>query len=425
MKILLIHPKFPGQFRHIASFLGRQGHHEIVFISGPTDRTISGVKNAQFKFSPPLSKTIHPYLRTFEKAVFRGQAVWEVCNTLKIQGFQPDIIVSHVGWGDALFVKDLFGDVPLLGYFEFFYRPFGADIHFYPDEPVKPDVLAQIRINNANNLLNLEGVDWGISPTFWQKNLHPKVYQDKITVLHEGIDLIQITPEKTKPFLLPNGLTLSQSDEVLTYIAQKLEPYRGFEEFLTSLVLVLKKRPNCQVIILGEEGVLYGKKHPDGFSLKDHLIGKLHLDLSRIHFLGIVEHQTMLDILGISTVHVYLTIPFVLSWSLIEAMAKGCLIIASDVAPVQEIITHPKNGLLVDMRDPGALSQMIIETLSKAHQSAGIRNNARKTVEERFDQRKILPLYDALISELADGKIPPPAHQNIMELFRSQNEIFS
>jgi glycosyltransferase involved in cell wall biosynthesis len=399
MKFLLVHQNFPGQYVHIARYLAQIGH-EVSFITQPRPVEIEGIRKIEYRPMLRHSDT-HAYLHDLENGVANGLAVAKVCHWLDRDGYIPDIVIGHNGWGEILYVKDVWPQTPLLGYFEFFYRPSGSDIDFDPEFPPEADIAMRLRTRNAVNLLGLDAVDWGQTPTRWQQSQYPKRYWDRIEVVHEGIDTAAVKPDLTARLWLSSGLCLAPQDEIVTYSARDLEPYRGFHVFMRALPKVLRERPKAQVLIVGANGVSYGRKPQDAPSYRERLLAELagELDLRRVHFLGHLPYRQYLTVLQVSSVHVYLTYPFVLSWSLLEAMSAGCLVIASRTPPIEEVISDGVNGRLVDFLDEDGLADRIIAALADGDD--GLRSAARETVIERYDLRSVcLPAYLSLLKTL-------------------------
>lgn len=406
MKWLFIHQNFPGQFVHVARYLARAGH-DVNFITQPRKAEIEGVR--KFEYQPPgRASSAHAYLRELDSGVENGLAVARLCVWLKRDGFIPDIVVGHNGWGEILYVKDVWPQTPLLGYFEFFYRPKGSDIDFDPEFPPEADAAERLRTRNAINLMGLNAADWGQTPTYWQRSQYPKHYWDRISVVHEGIDSSLVRPDPTARLWLSGGQCLSRGDQIVTYCARDLEPYRGFHRFMRALPRVLHERPKAHVLILGGNGVSYGRRPARAASYRAQLLAELDgkLDLSRVHFLGQLPYQQYLAVLQISAVHVYLTYPFVLSWSLLEAMSAGCFVIGSRTPPVEEVIRDGENGQLVDFFDENGLADRLTHQLDRDNQI--LRSAARETVLKRYDLSTVcLPAYLGLLRTIlqTDAKL--------------------
>jgi glycosyltransferase involved in cell wall biosynthesis len=320
---------------------------------------------------------------------------------LVAQGFRPDIVIGHNGWGETLFVKDVLPTTPLLSYFEFYYRWQGADTNFDPEFPLGFDDRLRIRAKNAVNLLGLETADWGLSATRWQRSLYPAWAQRRISVLHEGIDTRRIAPNPRAAFELPNGRRLTPADRVVTYVSRNLEPYRGFHTFARSLPRLLEGDRDAVVVVVGGNGVSYGSQPKEDAGYLAQLMREIRINWDRVWFLGQVEYQDYLRLLQISSAHVYLTYPFVLSWSALEAMSAGCLVIGSDTAPVAELIQHERNGCLVDFFDSDALAKRVLWALDRPGGADRMRANARATIVGSFDfETQIRPKFLALIDRL-------------------------
>lgn len=388
MRVLFVHQHFPGQYLHLARYLGADPANEVVFITQRRDANLPGVKNIVYQPQRPVTPGIHHYVAETEAGILNAQNVARIALDLKHSGFRPDVMLGHNGWGEIWYLKDVFPDVPLIGYFEFFYRRFGADVGFDPNEKPIFDTAARIRTKNLGNLLALNSVDYGQCPTHWQKSLYPAEYQSKLHVVHEGIDIEQVRPDPHAQFRIPGTeITLSQGDEVITYVARNLEPHRGFPSFMRTLPEVLSQRPNAHVLIVGGFTTSYGPGPGSGKTWQELMLTELGSDFDpeRVHFLGKVPYSSFVKILQVSRVHVYLTYPFVLSWSMLEAMAAGCLVVGSKTPPVEEVIRDGENGLLVDFFSPTEIAGRVLEALADRHAFDDIRAAARRTVVENYD----------------------------------------
>ncbi|MBD1913418.1 MULTISPECIES: glycosyltransferase family 4 protein [unclassified Leptolyngbya] len=394
MRILFLHPNFPAQFRHIATALAQNPNNEVVFGTLRQEGELPGVRKVLCSQPREPRPEAHAYLHSTEKAVLMGQAAYRMAAQLKAEGFVPDVIYGSSGWGLTLFMKDIFPQARLHCYFEWFYHAHGSDVDFDRAKPVDVDLEASLRIKNMPILSDLWSCDRGLSPTYWQRSQFPSEFHSKITVLHDGIDTTFFKPKPERKLVLPQlGLDLSHVDEIVTYTTRGMEPYRGFPQFMEAIALLQERRPNCHVVIAGEDRVCYGKPLPDGKTYKQLMLETLPLELSRIHFTGSLPYEQYLQVLQASSAHVYLTYPFVLSWSMLEAMATGCLVIASGTEPVTEVIQNGYNGLLIDFYSPASLVEQIDDALEHPEQMEIIRTQARETILRSYDLKNVLPQH--------------------------------
>ena len=408
MKVLFIHQNFPAQFRHLARVLGASADNEVVYVTKRKELEIPGVRKVVYDLSRDASASTHHYIAGLEKAVLYGQAVARVTMALKRRGFVPDVVYAHPGWGEPLYVKDVYPDSPLVNLYEFYYRTFGSDVDFDPSRPPKFDDVARIRTKNTTNLLSLESCDWGVCPTKWQYAQFPQEYRYKLSVVHDGIDTKLALPNPNTRLKLSSGVELGRDSEVVTYVARNLEPYRGFPSFMRAVTEICRRRPNCHILIVGADGVSYGAKLAKGDSWRKRMLAEAPIDPRRVHFLGTLSYANYIQVLQISSVHVYLTIPFVLSWSMLEAMAAECLVVGSDTAPVREVIEDGKNGLLVDFFSPNAIADRVDEVLDHPDRTVKLRKQARKTIVSRYELSKCMPRQLAILERLAAGRGPKP-----------------
>ncbi|MES3024947.1 MAG: glycosyltransferase family 4 protein [Pseudomonadota bacterium] len=399
LKILFIHQNFPGQFKRIAAHLARDDAFQVLAIGKEgCPAAVPGVKTVTYKLHRAPVPATHHYVKPFEAGVLHGQAALRTLLALKTGGFTPDVVLAHPGWGETLFLREAFPHAKLIHFCEFYYHARGADVGFDPEFTRTLDDAARIRAKNALPLLNLENCDIALAPTQWQKSLHPAAYRDKIRVLHEGIDTDHMRPDPQARFTLPDGTVLKPGDQVVTYVARNLEPYRGFHVFMRALPAILARNPGCTVVIVGGDEVSYGAAVKGAASWREKLLRENPPPPGRVHFLGKIAHAKYRALLQVSAAHVYLTYPFVLSWSMLEAMACGCVVIGSRTAPVTEVITDGENGLLVDFFDGDAIAETIHGVLTGAIATARIRQQAADTVAARFSLSAALAGYAALIA---------------------------
>lgn len=405
--ILVVHQNFPGQYRHLAPALLRRGD-TVQAIGGPTARPLNGIPLHRYDPMPPGGvPACHPWVSDLQTKSLRAEAVGALLERLLADGLRPDLVIGHPGWGELLAVKDLLPDVPVLHQVEFIYQLRGGDADFDPEFPSSSwRQRTRLRLRRAVQLLALQDLDWGLAPTPWQASTVPEAYRDRLSVIHEGIDTDAIRPDGPATVRLERaGLCFRPGDEVVTFVARNLEPYRGFHVFMRMVPLLQQLRPQAQVLIVGGDGVSYGSPPPGGGSWRRTLLAELgdKLDRSRLHFVGTVPHPVLHELLRVSACHVYLTYPFVLSWSLLEAMSCGALVVGSDTAPLRDVIRHGENGLLVDFFDGEALARQVAAMLADPEAHRPLRQAARATVVERFDlQRVCLPQQLALVDRLLD-----------------------
>lgn len=393
MKFLFIHQNFPGQFRHVAKVLADDPENQVIGVGEA--RNLNGrsalhpdIRMLGYQTYGHGSKEIHHYLRDFEVHVRRGQSVLRLLLKLREDKWIPDVVVAHPGWGEALFLKDVFPNARHVQYFEYYYHGTDGDLGFDPEFPATLDDQLRVRIKNSTQLQSLVACDQGISPTLWQKSRYPAEFQAKIRVIHEGVDTNIIKPDPGA-WIEINGHHLRMGDEIVTYVARNLEPYRGFHSFMRMLPTLQALRPNAHVLIVGGHDVSYGRRLPEGGTYRRKYSTELkdQVNWNRVHFLGKLPYADYLRILQVSSAHVYLTYPFVLSWSMLEAMAAGCLLVASSTTPVREVIRNGENGLLVDFFDTDQIATVVAEALAHTERYKAIRHRARQTIVENYDLR--------------------------------------
>lgn len=408
MRTLFVHQSFPGQYRHLAAAMAARPGHETVGLGQHALDLLPGVRQVRYCAPAGAGRETHRYVRPLESAVRRGQAVARAALALKGSGFTPDLICCHPGWGEGLFLRDVFPDARLLYYFEYHYTASGADIGFGEAQPVSLDEAARVRMLNANHLLSLDAADWGHTATQWQRSRFPAWAREAITVVHEGVDTDCVRRDPEASFTLPDGRVLTAQEEVITFAARGLEPYRGFPSFMRALPEILLRRPAAQVVVVGGDASHYGPGPASGRSWREELMVELgkELDASRVHFVGRIQHQALLSLFNISAAHVYLTYPFVLSWSLLEAMACGCPIIASATPTVEEAVRDGVTGRLVDFHAHSELAATVLNVLRHPAAAREMGDAARNHIVEHYDLRRIcLPAGLALLDGVASGRL--------------------
>ena len=409
MKLIFIHQNFPGQFKYISPALVKAGYQVTAVTMQSTDLQMwNGVNLISYAASRCSSPSVHPWVSDFETKTIRADACFRAALQLKEQGYVPDVIIAHPGWGESLFLKDVWPSAKLGIYCEFFYHQQGADVGFDPEFPAQdPGDACRLRLKNVNNLLHFEVADAGISPTNWQASTFPESFRSKITVVHDGIDTQAIAPNPAVGLTLNGSLSLIKQDEVITFVNRNLEPYRGYHIFMRALPEILKRRPHARVLIVGGDDVSYGARPANGQKWKDIFAAEVRpqiadADWARVHFLGNIPYQYFIPLLQLSTVHVYLTYPFVLSWSLLEAMSAGCAIVASDTQPLHEAITHDETGRLVNFFDVPSLANEVCALLDDPAARQRLGRNARAFAQANYDLQTVcLPRQLAWVQELA------------------------
>ena len=414
MRILFIHQNFPGQFRHTAPALAQQGHQVLALRvqQSPQEKPVVwlGVRVLPYRLEGANVRGLHPWLTDIETKTLRATACWKACRELRAQGWQPDVIVAHPGWGEPLFAKNVWPRAKLGLYAEMFYQPEGADSGFDPEfEREDPEQQAcRLQMKNLNNLAHLPLADGLLSPTCWQADTFPAPWREKVTIAHDGIDTDQLAPDPLARLNLPDGLgSVTRQDEVITFVARHLEPYRGFHIFMRALPALLSARPNARVLIVGDDDKGYGAQPPKGTTWRELFCSEVRdaipdTDWQRVHFLGRLERDDFTRLLQVSTVHIYLSYPFVLSWSLIEAMSVGCAIVASDTAPVREAIVDGEHGRLIDFFDVNGLATTIAGLANDAPQRERLGRQARARAVAGYDLKRVcLPRQLDWIKSLA------------------------
>jgi len=397
MRILFLHNNFPGQYRRIARYLRNLDGVELLAGTLASNEQDFGVRRIDYTPHREVTEGIHPTLATTERAILTAQATFKALYPLRQSGWTPDLVCAHSGWGPSLLVKELWPSTRQLSLFEWYYRARGSDADFL--EPVSHDAAARAHFKNLPILADLATMDWGTSPTRWQWSQFPEHLRGSVSVLHEGVDCEFFAPGEAS--VSTGERTFGADDEVITYVARGMEPYRGFPQFMEAVAMLQERRPDLHVLIAGNDRTAYGKRREDGKTHREHALATLDLDASRVHFLGLVPLSTLQAMFRITRAHVYLTVPFVLSWSMLEAMAAGALVVGSDTPPVRELVRHDDNGLLTDFFDAGRIADTIEAALNGDVDAARLKRAARATIVADYALPIILPRQWALMRAVA------------------------
>jgi glycosyltransferase involved in cell wall biosynthesis len=407
VKYLFVHQNFPGQFLHIVRHLTKQQRHDLVFITEPNRNQINGVRKVPYRRPAGAATQTHPVARDLDAAAHRAEVVARTAHNLKQLGYVPEIIIGHHGWGELLNLADVWPGVPILGYMEFYYQTDAADVGFDAEFLLPASEYPRVRAKNAINLLAYANGGYGLTPTEWQLSTYPAWMRNWITLLREGVDLdvCKPDPKVRRQAMTIGGMRIAPGDKLVTYVARDLEPYRGFHVMMRAVPDMLRARRDIRVVIVGGDGVSYGAPPPRG-TWKDVMLAELgsQIDPKRVEFPGRLDYDAYVRMLKRSDAHVYLTYPFVASWSLREALAMGCAVIGSNTEPVREFITHEQNGLLADFFDTAALAAKVVSVIENAALARSLRAEARRYAEGHLSLTNYLAEYDALIGRLT-GKV--------------------
>lgn len=408
MKILLLHQNYPGQFRELFRWLAAQPGHDVVFLTQRKDpEQVRGARVMTYAAHHRPGEGAYALSAYWEECCGNGYGAAIACERLTAEGFRPDIVIGHAGWGELLFVKEVWPGVPVVGLFEYFFLASGGCVGFDPEFPARDTARFSMKARNAVHFASLHSVDLGYCPTIWQKNTFPESFHDKLYVCHEGIRTDLLRPDPDARIRLGRiGRDVSRKDEVVTFVARNLEPVRGFHVFMRALPAILDARPEARVIVVGGKDVSYGRKPDETGGYRGRMERELgdRVDWSRVHFVGRVSYSDFRRIIQIARCHVYMSQPFVLSWSVLEAMSMEATVVASDTAPVREVIEHGRTGLLVDYFDTERLAAQVVEVLSHPASYVELGQAARRHVVAKHDfLSRTLPRHIDRIN----GLIPP------------------
>lgn len=405
--ILFVHNFFPGQFGFLAEALVRSGD-TVVALGGKTSEEFQGVTLVRWHNRRSTTPHILPPAVRAEADMIRATAALEAAIGLSNRGFSPDVIIGHPGWGETLYLKELWPRARLVLHAEFFYSASNGDLGFDPEfGPVSLAERCRAVSKSATLALAYTQADQLVAPTPFQAGTLPQVFRSRLAIVHEGVDLhaVHPTPDATVTI---GERSFSRARPLVTFASRVLEPLRGCHTFFRSLPAILAAVPDADIVIAGQEtGAGYGADPPAGETWKGHFWKEIEnrVDPARIHFVGWLPNRTLNALMSASAAHVYLTYPFVLSWSLLEAMACEALVIASDTPPLHDVIANGRNGILVDFTDPRQLADAVITALRQPERFSGLRRAARQTVLTHYDrERHCLPQWLDIIRSQAAGR---------------------
>lgn len=413
MQILFIHQNFPGQYRYLARHfvedpqwqcyaVGERKNVKAQFAMVP-----KGISMLGYDMPEDTAKGLPVHSREFVGQLARGQAISQLLLRQKAKGLEPDIICAHPGWGEGLYLKEIFPKAKLVYFLEYFFKPDGPLVDFDDQFPTPLSQRMGFRVKNAQNLIALDTADVGVSPTNWQASTFPVEYQHKIRVIHDGVDTAVVSPKSGATVTL-NDLSKGEcrftaEDEVISFAVRNLEPSRGFHRYMRALPALQRARPKANFVIVGGNETSYVRGHESGRSWREALLDEVggELDLSRIFFVGRVPYQSLLELFSITALHIYMTVPFVLSWSMLEAMACEAPVLASATGPVTEIIEEGENGFLFDYFSADQLAEQVTRLMESPALRSKVGKRARQYIVENYDlDSRCLPRHLALIDEV-------------------------
>jgi glycosyltransferase involved in cell wall biosynthesis len=404
MHILFVHQNYPAQFGHVAAYLHRRHGHRCTFISRQPPSRSPEIERIQYSLEGGATERNHYCSRTFENTVWHAHGVYRALQ--ERPDLRPDLIVGHSGFGSTLFLRELYPETPIVNYFEYFYRPRNSDMDFRPEFPSTEMNRLRSYARNAMLLLDLENCTAGYAPTRWQRERLPSAFHDKVEVIFDGVDTSIWKPMPGLPRRLEDpALELPAGQKIVTYATRGMESMRGFDVFMEFARRLSAQRSDVQFVIAGQDRVCYGgdAAFTGGLSFKDWILSRATFDLSRFTFLGLVPPTTLARLFNLTDLHVYWTVPFVLSWSLMNALACGAPVLASGTEPVREMIDDGVNGLLVDFHDIDAMLDRAHQVLDHPADFGHLRQAAAARIAERYSLDVCLPRMLELYERARQG----------------------
>lgn len=402
MHVLFIHQNFPAQFGHIAAYLVQRKGFRSTFVSQQPPGNDGGVERIQYQIRGGATQQTHYCSRSFENAIWHSHGVFEALQARP--DIKPDLVVGHSGFLSTAFLRELY-DCPIVNYFEYYYHTRGTDMDYRPDFPYPALNHLRARARNAGLLMDLEECDAGYSPTRWQRGLMPRTYRHKLRTIFDGVDTNLWRPQPGLPRSVGER-ALPDDVRIVTYVSRGMESIRGFDIFMKVAKLLCQRRRDVVFVVVGEDRVCYGGdlEFTGGQSFKEWVLARDDYDLSRFIFTGLMPIPALAQLFSISDLHVYLTVPFVLSWSLMDALACGATVLASNTAPVREMIEHDRNGLLVDFFDVEGLADAAERVLDAPDEYRRLGQAGADMIRQRYSLEVCLPRMLDLYEEACHAR---------------------
>lgn len=399
--VLFVHNNFPGQFGDLAQQLMARGV-PCLAIGQHHARGLSGVKIARYNLPRGSTPGIFPLATRAEADLIRARGAFDAAMALKGEGWNPAVVIGHPGWGEMTFLAEVFPEAKKIAFAEYYYHGRGYDVGFDTEfQPHDQEAILRADAKNGMMAVAYAEADAIVAPTAFQAGSLPPRLREATRVIHEGVDVEAIRPGPAAPFTLDDGRVIAPGVPVITHVNNHMEPMRGLHILARALPRLLREIPDAQVILIGDPNRKpYGAAAPEGMTWRDVCFQGVDYDPARVHFLGRVPHERMLAALRLGVAHVYYTYPFVLSWSLSEAMASGCYVIGSDTPPVRDAVKDGVNGKLLPFFDVDALSEAMIAACRRPEASQPLRAAARVTAEAMFSRARGREAWIALLRQL-------------------------
>lgn len=406
MHIVFAHSAFPAQFGSFGTWLARQGW-AVTFLTADTEaRPPEGCQLVRARERGPRTPGLHVDVRAFEIAALNSRAFGSAASSLRHDhGLVPDIVMAHSGLGVGSFSKAIWPEAHYVPYMEWFYHYPHVDRTTDAAVMDPSDARALALSRNVPALVDLAIADMALCPTRFQAEQFPEHLRGRMTILHDGVNCRYLAPDPEARFTAA-GVVLPEDAQIITYATRGMELHRGFPQFMRALQRLQQTHPKLHALIGGADRVAYGAQRPEGDSWKTRMLRELDLDMSRVHFTGLLSRADYRTLLQVSDVHVYFTVPFVLSWSLIEAMSVGCALVASDVAPVREALDHARTALLVDHDDTGQTVAALERMLANRDLARSMGAMARREAIRRYDSAWLWPARAARLAALVRERTP-------------------